>query len=198
MTWKITKHTDPWTYIVIDNFFERDDLEVVRNDLIGLSDTVSESPDMFGDAVSMVGREWKYVAETKRDSMWLDYHITIAPYMERLNEEFLLEHFPNHRLYDQIKFMSSTQIVQAGMKYPTHVDAARKVMSTVVYIAGNGRGTYIHDHNGNVVREIEWKINRAVVFAPLDGVTWHSYEADGMTNRTTLLHNIVRIGNRPD
>ena len=75
--------------------------------------------------------------------------------------------------------------------FPIHSDSRDKLLSVVVYIAPKiNEGTWLYDDkSGTNPRQIEWKQNRAFGFSRNDN-TWHSYKADGKSNRLALVYNL--------
>ena len=56
----------------------------------------------------------------------------------------------------------------------------------------NNIGTIFYNtKNGKDKNVIEWKINRAVFFSRIERETWHSYEADNVNDRITLIFNLM-------
>ena len=84
-------------------------------------------------------------------------------------------------------------VVNNGRDYifPVHSDSKDKLLSVVIYIAPEiNEGTWLYeDHRGKNPQQIEWKPNRAFAFSRNDN-TWHSYKADGIRNRLTLVYNL--------
>ena len=57
-------------------------------------------------------------------------------------------------------------------------------------LAKMNEGTWLYDDkSGTNPRQIEWKQNRAFGFSRNDN-TWHSYKADGKSNRLALVYNL--------
>ena len=75
--------------------------------------------------------------------------------------------------------------------FPIHSDSRDKLLSVVIYIAPKiNEGTWLYDDkSGTNPRQIEWKQNRAFGFSRNDN-TWHSYKADGKSNRLALVYNL--------
>ena len=78
-------------------------------------------------------------------------------------------------------------------KFPIHDDTFNKLLSGVVYLyPENNIGTIFYNtKNGKDKNVIEWKINRAVFFSRIERETWHSYEADNVNDRITLIFNLM-------
>lgn len=199
MTWKIQRVDMPWPHIIIDNFFDAVDFNDINEEIDSIKDVLNESPESFSSDVTYNADDlYKYSADSTAHADVFTYPTLIKPYFNLLNKQFLDKHFPNHReIHNDIKSETTTQITERGYYYPKHNNASREVMSAVVYMSGAGAGITIYDSQGNNGSAIRWKLNRAVIFAPLDNITWHSYKANPVCGRATLSHNIIRTGNRP-
>ena len=77
-------------------------------------------------------------------------------------------------------------------KFKIHEDSPNKLLSVVVYLAPKVNiGTILYsDEKGSDKTVIEWVQNRALIFARKDGITWHSYEGDGISTRFALVLNV--------
>lgn len=112
--------------------------------------------------------------------------------------EFINEYFPEHRTYITYNTRHDIQISPPGYDYPIHDEADRKVLSIVHYLGEDGDGTILYDKNKNYVCEVEWKPNRAMIFAGIDNITWHSYKNTRDHDRKTIMSFFIRTGARPD
>ena len=77
-------------------------------------------------------------------------------------------------------------------KFPIHEDSPNKLLSVVVYLYPKvNTGTILYsDENGNDKTVVDWIPNRALIFSREAGVTWHSYEGDGISTRYALVANL--------
>tara|TARA_B100000929_G_C15508499_1_gene419546 strand:+ start:2629 stop:3306 length:678 start_codon:yes stop_codon:yes gene_type:complete len=75
--------------------------------------------------------------------------------------------------------------------YPLHTENKINLLSGIVYISPKkNTGTFLYDDiSGTNPQQVEWKPNRFIGFSRNDS-TWHSYEADGINNRLTLVYNL--------
>ena len=110
------------------------------------------------------------------------YHDKMWQWLTKLAPEKL-----QHYQYTELN------VVNTGRDYifPVHSDSKDKLLSVVIYIAPEiNEGTWLYeDHKGKNPQQIEWKPNRAFAFSRNDN-TWHSYKADGIRNRLTLVYNL--------
>ena len=128
----------------------------------------------------------------ERDPFIMQVHSPITP-------KFLEQFFPEHRKYETWEMQFEIQTTEPHTEYPIHDEAARKVLSCIHYIAPEENvGTEIYDKDKNYVKTVEWKPNRALIFAAQDGVTWHSYQNNTDLPRTTANTFFIRTGSRPD
>jgi len=96
------------------------------------------------------------------------------------------------RYYDYSEF----HMVQTGknFSFPIHHDIRSKLLSIVVYLDPDcSTGTYIYRNEcpSTMHSEIQWKVNRALIFARAERQTWHSYRGDGKGERRCLVYNLM-------
>ena len=118
---------------------------------------------------------------TKLNKKYLEKGISI---LKELNEEKV----------SLIDYSDFTIIkTKKNKKFPIHDDTFNKLLSGVVYLhPENNVGTIFYNtKNGKDKNVIEWKINRAVFFSRIERETWHSYEADNVNDRITLIFNLM-------
>ena len=90
---------------------------------------------------------------------------------------------------------SDFHIVIAGPDYsfPIHSDKPNKLLSGVVYLAPEKNlGTILYSYNKKESKNIEWKQNRALFFSRTEN-TPHSYKSDSISNRITLIYNLMTV-----
>lgn len=128
----------------------------------------------------------------EKDPFIMQIHSPITP-------DFIEKFFPQHRKYDTWELKCEIQTSEPFSEYPIHDEAARKVVSCIHYLSPEENvGTEIYDKDKNYVTTVEWKPNRALIFAGMDGITWHSYKNDTSLPRTTANTFFIRTGSRPD
>lgn len=79
-------------------------------------------------------------------------------------------------------------------RFPIHEDVVDKLLSIVVYLSPSAnRGTLLYSgpSDQSMVEEVDWKVNRALVFSRRNGESFHSYESDGMSQRVCLVFNLM-------
>lgn len=164
----MTFYQEPWPHLIIDDFFEPEVFEKMRKE-IGL----------FIGGSKIESRQTLYKDFTSLP--------VTAEALASTDFESYVSHFKEHRPFEKLYRSSEVSFCLRDFSYPVHDEASSKVLSVVVYIAPDqGIGTGIHDLEKNHVFDVEWKPNRALIFAGLTGKTWHSYRSapDGL--RVTL------------
>ena len=111
-----------------------------------------------------------------------NYHSTAFQILKECSPE-------KSELYEYSEF----HIVIAGKDYayPIHTDSHNKLLSGVIYLAPKENyGTSLYNPNKKKVKNIEWKQNRGLFFSRT-GDTYHSYKSNGLSNRITLIYNLM-------
>ena len=119
--------------------------------------------------------------------------------LTRLNKKYLEKGISilkelNEEKVSLIDYSDFTIIkTKKNKKFPIHDDTFNKLLSGVVYLyPENNIGTIFYNtKNGKDKNVTEWKINRAVFFSRIERETWHSYEADTVNDRITLIFNLM-------
>ena len=101
----------------------------------------------------------------------------------------LLNLFPLIRRFNSntnLKLQTTLVILNQGYTHPIHNERIDKVISIVTYLApAQGIGTHIYNIDKSYNKTVEWNPGTTLVFAGVDGITWHSFES-GQTYRATL------------
>ena len=111
-----------------------------------------------------------------------NYHSTAFQILKECSPE-------KSELYEYSEF----HIVIAGKDYayPIHTDSHNKLLSGVIYLAPKENyGTSLYSPNKKNVKNIERKQNRGLFFSRT-GDTYHSYKSNGLSNRITLIYNLM-------
>lgn len=161
--------TDPWPHMVIDDYYDAD----------VFAEITKHAKRYLRDRVDISTRKQAFPYP---ESPELREAIDTRP----LDESFL-QHFPTHRPYDQLTLFWEVNYLRGPYVYPVHDETPRKVLSSVVYIGPKvNEGTRLYDANKQYVKTVEWRPNRALIFAAIDGVTWHDYTAPADSVRLTI------------
>ena len=112
------------------------------------------------------------------------YHPIALKILEELSPEKV-------KLYDYSEF----HLVETGknFKFPIHDDIPNKLLSGVIYIKPekNSGTVFYKTKSGKGKKEIEWEVNKAIFFSRSERETWHSYSGDGISNRVTIVYNLM-------
>jgi hypothetical protein len=111
------------------------------------------------------------------------------------NRNKILEKYGVYRYVGSDTYVTwGIQIQDPGGDYSIHNDEPSKLWSMVLYLLPyyNGDGTKLYDQDRKLVKEIEWKHNRALVFScdPKGLKSWHSYNNTSSHYRVSIVFNI--------
>jgi hypothetical protein len=172
--------TDPWPHLVIDNYFDDCLAEKATKEII---DFIKASKPKNKQTV---------IRSTDYDFEQL-FPVTKQYISSNIVNESLLSIFPRTREYTTLNTYSEINICLGDFSYPIHDENTAKVLSAVTYLFPKvSRGTLIYDSDKNFYKEVEWKQNRTLIFAPLDDITWHSYEVSNIPVRITINSFLIR------
>ena len=173
---KATMYKEPWPYIVIDNFLPRGEFMTMMENCMFLHSGNPEKFDRdYDDQVIRIPLKWDPLEEH-------NMHLHLASFTERRNFSSVKD----------LKVLSHYVRTKANFNHKRHDEAPFKILSTVLYLAPDGNnGTRLYtSETSNDKLELEWKPNRAVIFAGRDNVTWHDYTSS-WNDRYTLNHFLV-------
>ena len=164
-------HTKPWPHLVIDNFYDHETWEYVCN-----------KEALF--------KKYKKNASLKTHGVAfqnIDDSILNSYFSKNLTIDFLVDKFPNHRNFDELFPVVHLKVSRLPKLFGIHDEVASKVFSVITFIEPeHSVGTILFDENKNLNKVITWKPNRAVIFAPIDNVSWHSYGNSDPSDRYTV------------
>lgn len=157
--------TKPWSYITIDNFFHRQHLE------------------QFTKSVSLLE-----TFEKQHDDVWFDkpnrsgvVGAGIIPSTKRIASEYLdvlkTALFTLNPQATWSSFDYSLSWCGRDFNYKWHTDDPSKILSCIVYLDPKSSiGTILSDQPNGEEHEVDWKVNRALLFHPTENVTWHKFK----------------------
>lgn len=168
----------------IKNFFDKEDLDLICS--LKLNKKINENESaVYHNKILKDGHVSSELinAETLR-SFQKKYHPIAINILKEL--------FPNKvSLYDYSEF----HIVETGknFNFPIHDDIPDKLLSGVIYVKPekNSGTNFYETKKGKGKKIIEWEVNKAVFFSRLERKTWHSYSGDGISNRVTVVYNLM-------
>jgi len=184
-------YTDPWPHIIIDDFYD-------DSVFIPAQKKANQIIDLLKNNRSLSAKDPNKLTIDLRHKKFAPIKNCIESRLQKVREEYFNIFLENYsvREHDKDKIDQTTEInAIRNLDYPIHDEAKCKILSVVTYIApSNGKGTILYDKDKNFVKEVEWKPNRTLIFAPIDNVTWHSYKSEGEDIRFTM-NSFIR---RPD
>ena len=166
--------TNPWEHLVIDNFYDYSMLTDVSKEIIYYLKT------------NKIVKKQTLIKTTE-----LDFAAELPKTLKYINsnkiDESILTLFSKHRSYSKLSTYSEINVCFGRFNYPIHDEAPYKVLSAVTYLfPEKGKGTMLYGNDKYISNEVEWKPNRTLIFAPIDEVTWHSYESSSENIRVTI------------
>lgn len=165
---------DPWPHLVIDSYFDNSLGEKATKEIIDFIKTYKPK------------NKQTVIKSTEPDFEEL-FPVTKEYISSNIVNETLLQKFPRTREYSTLSTYSEINICLGAFSYPIHDENHAKVLSVVTYLFPEiSKGTLIYDTDKTFYKEVEWKQNRTLIFAPLDGITWHSYEVSNIPVRITI------------
>jgi len=182
---------DPFKYVVIDDFFSKEDLEFVTNTL----NTIQEKKDFDNIFDTQKARKRKLAKDLH------DYNIEPN---QRFAKYFKLADSLDIK-QDKEKICTSQYVYSFRVKklvedYPIHTENIHKGISLLVYLSEEENyGTELYDEDKNFVKRIEWKNNRAFIMSGFDNQngtlqgtsTWHTYRTKPESIRRTFFGHTV-------
>jgi hypothetical protein len=166
---------------IIDNFLiEQDFLELtsIKLDKVNNKEKKVYHNKIFKNGAIEPSCLSKKIIQRLHDN----YHSTAFQILKEFSPEKL-------KLYEYSEF----HIVITGKDYayPIHTDSHNKLLSGVIYLAPKENyGTSLYSPNKKKVKNIEWKQNKGLFFSRTTD-TYHSYKSNGISNRITLIYNLM-------
>ena len=168
-------------YRIIDDFLSKNDLDIVSN--LKLGKIENKGKRVFHNRIYKNG-----VIESSCLSKEIIKSMHNRYFPKAIN---LLKEFSEKKI--ELYEYSDFHIVITGKdyNYPIHVDAHNKLLSGVVYLKPNNNlGTRLYEENKKDFVDLEWKSNRSLFFSR-SNKTFHSYKSNGISERVTLIYNLM-------
>lgn len=179
-----------WQHLIIDNFLTDEHFDFICKNLIfnNVQDS-SENRDTFAVSKDNVINIRKTNGVTNLHSefildMYLTYNPRLLTYLESLAPEKMKDYHETN-----ISFVAGSK----NYSYEKHTDIRDKLLSVVVYLhPEHNTGTRLYEHptDQEPAKIVEWRPNRALIFARSDQ-TWHSFESDKISDRYTLMFYLL-------
>lgn len=161
-------YKDPWAHQIVDNFFEASDFEKISQACLKLHDRykdqviTADSCLSFAEVYNTIGEEV--------------FNIILKSNRALLDN---IENYPISRTFDHYVSFPTFHILPPNISpQKVHDEAYDKSISVVVYlypIVSTGTMLYASKDRSSFVKEVEWKINRAMIFCGKENVTWHDF-----------------------
>ena len=175
---KTQVQTDPWPYQLIENTFDNDVFEKLKQQCI---ERFSEKTDKLIQ-----------VFPSKFKENGIDFYDETVDVCEKLHKNLKQVHevYPQYRKYPTMGINVHLSITPPlPYKFYIHQEGLEKTWSSVTYVAPEkniGTKMYTAQNENTFVREAEWKPNSTFIFCGQQNKTWHSYESNQDTNRITF------------
>jgi len=168
---------------IIDNFLKKEDFKELST--LKLKNVHNKEKKVYHNRIYKDGTiESSCIKNETIKRLHSNYHSVAIKILE--------EYAPKKiKLYQYSDF----HIVIAGsdFSFPVHSDTPNKLLSGVVYLAPEkNMGTTLYSADKKKSKIIEWKKNRALFFSRTDN-TPHSYKSDSISNRITLIYNLMTV-----
>jgi hypothetical protein len=169
---------------IIDNFFKDEDFKLIQK--FNLKKKVQKNGiEVYHNKIDKnYNVEADIFDKETLKKLFKSYHSIAMNILEELSPE-------KKHLYEFSEF----HIIEIGKDFifPIHDDTPNKLLSGVIYLKpDNNFGTIFYKNKkGEDKKIIEWKVNRAVFFSRLERSSWHSYRGDGISNRITIVYNLM-------
>ena len=168
---------------IVDDFFEIKDFKSLNS--LDLEDVGENSLKIFHNKID--NNETIIESCIEKDlliQLYKKYNSKVVSILKSIN-------------YEKSELIDYTDltIIKTGKnyKFPIHDDTPDKLLSGVIYLSPEkNTGTIFYESKiGKNKKIIEWKKNRAVFFSRIERETWHSYQGNGLENRTALIYNLM-------
>ena len=159
----------PWPHIVIEDYYSPEVFSVIKK----------ESKKYLSNNVN---------AETRKQAFSFPENDALKECIAtRPLDESCFDVLTNHRPYNELRLFWEVNFLMGPLSYPIHDESSRKVLSCVVYVDPEANtGTTLYNADKSFAKSIPWKPNTALIFAAIDGVTWHDYSCPKGKFRVTI------------
>lgn len=181
--------TNPWNHKVVDNLFTEESFNIINeaaNHLLHLSVHDKTVPIHIDEAISLgISKQAGDLILDTADQILQNLVEIVGPYSL------------NKLLHGGYFIMPKFGITGRNFQYPIHDESIFKVLNIVTYLQPTvsvGTRLYSSPSADSLVKQVEWKPNRAAVFFPGHGVTWHNWTGQPTDEpRITLNFFVERI-----
>lgn len=164
--------TDPWLHQIIDSFFDETDFEKIWDASKRLQEAYKDKTITANDCLTLAE-----VLDVIGDDVFdivLKTNIEILDHITEITQQY-----PNHYRHNEYISFPTFHILPPNTDYQKiHDESNDKTISIVVYLyPTNSTGTLLYKSNdrNSLIKEIEWKPNRAMLFCGENNTTWHDF-----------------------
>jgi hypothetical protein len=169
----------PWNHLIIDNIFSDDDWNKIEEAGKLIASTVSDGqfniPIHHPNSTSIIPQATIDIIDKFSNELFSEHQ----KILEKLDNFNSTSDYYLHAQWGTIK----------NRTFKIHNDRFDKAMSMIVYLfPTQALGTILYSEQKDDAFHsmVKYKPNRAVMFAPKQGVTWHSYLHYGDETRISL------------
>ena len=170
-----------YKYEVIDNFLLENDFNELSS--IDLKEVQNKEKKVYHNRIFKNGTiESSCIKKETIIRLHDNYHSKAINLLKKFAPEKV-------DLYEYTDF----HIVISGKNhsFPIHSDTSNKLLSGVIYLKPEiNTGTTLYSLDKKQFLDIDWKKNRALFFSRTEN-TPHSYKSDGISDRVTLIYNLM-------
>jgi hypothetical protein len=178
--------TDPWPHTVTENHLDQKEFNSLLNDCNRLLEIKLKDMPIYKGVT-----ENHIIPQHFKDFNinWYDQILDISKNIYE-NRKKLCDVFLEHRWVDDLIVTAYVGVTPpAPYSHILHQETISKIWSSVTYITPEkncGTKMYTEGKKESLVKEAQWKPNSTMIFAGIEGKTWHSYNSTEESNRITL------------
>ena len=178
--------TDPWPHTVTENHLDQKEFNSLLNDCNRLLEIKLKDMPVYKTVT-----ENHIIPQHFKDFNinWYDQILDISKNIYE-NRKKLCDIFPEHRWFDDLIVTAYVGVTPpVPYSHILHQETISKIWSSVTYITPEkncGTKMYTEGKKESLVKEAQWKPNSTMIFAGIEGKTWHSYNSTEESNRITL------------
>ncbi len=178
--------SNPWSHTITENHIDKKEFNLLLNDCNKLLEIkLKEMP------THKTTTENHITPQQFKDFNinWYDQILDISKNIYE-NRKELCDVFPKYRWFDDLIITAYVGVTPpAPYDHIIHQETISKIWSSVTYITPEkncGTKMYTEEKKESLVKEAQWKPNSTMIFAGIEGKTWHSYNSTEESNRITL------------
>lgn len=194
----------PWSHSIIDNYYPEELFVDMQSELTQfaeqtmrgiLEDKINKDIAYRFNRHTVGGRRGWMCCNTQKFKL---FPKTTKCLDSRSISTSDLKYFTNHRKYNpnevDVRTVITMLFTDKHESNIIHYDGEDKIFTSAVYVTPvSSRGTILYNEKKQYINEVEWIPNRALLFAPITDVTWHSYESKPSRFRVAITEFIKNI-----